>query len=267
MKNYDEFEDRQKELEKEAEHKHETLGILITWFFLVIGVLITGAATHFLTSKGMSNAPAYQNTIGADAGAWLTVLMLEGSLLGLLIGQQTFLKERDQRSLGKTAQYVIWGILAFNTLCAFLIWTGGWTKLPMLMQKYTTWAFPVLICGTILLWKEIWSRRRHGKERMLALETSARVNETWRQQYRDNQERYQKAVKEISGSEEIQQLRRALAREDVITDLAKQARMEPHELKALINKPPRRFQPDTVDAEIIEDEQLMNGVEKETRPN
>ncbi|HKX28196.1 MAG TPA: hypothetical protein VJ302_10910, partial [Blastocatellia bacterium] len=219
MKNYDEFEDKQKELEKEAEHKHETLGIVINWAFLIVGVLITGAATHFLTSKGMSNAPAYQNTIGADAGAWLTVLILEGSLLGLLIGQQTFLKERDQRSIATAAQYVIWVILALNTLCAFLIWTNGWAKLPLAMQKYTTWAFPVLICGAVLLWKEIWSRRRHGKQRMLALETSAKVNEIWREQYRENTDRYQRAVKEVSGSEEIRQMRLALAREDVITDL------------------------------------------------
>jgi hypothetical protein len=217
----------------------------------------------------MGNAPVYQNTIGADAGAWLTVLILEGSLIGLLIGQQTFLKERDQREIAQIAQYVILAILAVNTLCAFVAWTRGGATLPAWMQVYTTWAFPLLICGAVLLWKEIWSRRRRGKQQMLALETSAKLNETWRQQYRENQEAYQKAVKQVSGSDEIANLRLALAREDVIKDLAKQNGWQPEQIKALLaKKPQRRFQPETVDGELIEDEQLMNGVERQAgRPN
>lgn len=261
MHNYDEFEDAQKELEQKAEKDYEGMGVIITWLFLLVGVAITGAATHFLTGQATVHAPIYKQFIGSQNAAWLTVFILEGSLIGLLIGQQTFFKEHDQRWLAKIAQYVVWGVLAFNTLCAFVVWSKGWKELPKPLSLYCTWALPVLICGAILLWKELWTRRRKGKQQALALETSARANELWRRQYAANTEAYQKAVSKVSLSEEVQSLREALARRDVLKDLAKQHNVEEADIERLLSAQPKRrlFQPPTVDADYQEIEEPKRG--------
>lgn len=260
MNNYDEFEDQQKALEEESDTKHELLGILFNWTFLSVGVAITAAATHFLTNRGMHNATIYKQFLGPNAGAWFTVAILEGSLIGLLVGQQTFLKERDQRNIAKFAQYIIWGVLTFNTLAAFAVWTSGWQELPSVLAYYTVWGLPLLICGAILLWKELWTRRRAGKKQMLALETNAKVEELWRQQYESNTRAYQQAVKKVSLSREVQQIREALAKQDVIADLAKQHNMAPHELEGLVDARPRELYSHTVDSLPDEPPKYVNGV-------
>ena len=239
MNNYDEFEDKQKALEDKADSAYEGTGIIINWAFLLVGIAITGAATHFLTSAATRNAPIYQQFLGADNAAWLTVAILEGTLIGLLVGQQSFFKEQDQRSLARVGQYIVWLILAFNTVCAFVVWNKGAAALPRPMELYAVWGLPVIVCGAILLWKEMWTRRRAGKQTALALATNAEVNALWRKQYVANTAAYQKAVQKVSLSPDIQLLREALAKEDVIADLAKQHNMDVSELKQILERNPR----------------------------
>ena len=121
MQTYKDFQSTQSQYERDANDKHEVSGIIIHWFFLLIGAAISAGASYYIGHRGLSGNTFYQRFIGAENAALLVVVALDGTFLALVYGLATFLKTTQQRELASRALFVVKVVLCLNILAAFLL--------------------------------------------------------------------------------------------------------------------------------------------------
>jgi len=181
MKDFERYKRRAERITAASEHSGNGLGHTIAWVMILIGVVVTGLQTHALALKGMSGSLLYASWL--EIASWFPVVLLEGTAIGLIIGRLYTFKGREQRRLGHTASFIVWGSLAFNTIAQFAYSAGG--ELPELLVNYTRYVLPLCIVCVPYLWKWLLDLHPDSQERIATLEVEAEYNAQWRQIQRE----------------------------------------------------------------------------------
>ena len=218
MQSYQDYLQKQTEFEQRADTKHETTGALAHWLFLLIGAAISAGASYFIGHRGMAGNDFYESTIGAKNAAWLVVFALDGSFLALCYGMASFLKSNEQRELAGRALTILKVILCLNIFAAFLLIQKAST-LPWI-EKYTVYGSPLVIGGVLWLWSSLYAKRRQNVMMANALDTQAKRDAAWAQQYLDDQQRNRTAYNLAATSPAMNTLRNAAARRKAIEAVA-----------------------------------------------
>lgn len=233
MNDYKQFQKQQGEFEKDANTKHETTGIVVHWFFLLVCAAISAGASYLIGHRGLSGNPFYERFIGAQNAALLVVVALDGSFLALLAGMATFLKTTEQRALARRALVVIKLILIVNVVGAFLISQSAAT-LPII-STYMVYGSPLVIGATLWLWSSLFSKRRKNQMMANALDTIALRDQLWAQQYITDQQRNKTAYDLVASSPAMAALRSEGARRKAIEDVATQFGLSFDEAEVIYN--------------------------------
>lgn len=231
MNDYQQYQNSQASFEKAADEKHETAGLAVHWFFLLLGAVVSAGASYFIGHKGMAGNPFYDRIFGAKNAAMLVVLLLDGTFLALCLGLASFLKSEAQRALARRALVAVKVILCLNVLAAFLLVQQA-AAMPII-DAYVTYGAPLVVGGTIWLWSSLFSARRKNLMMANALDTQAKRDALWAGQYLADQERNRQAYNAIAASPAVIALRNEAARRKVIEDIAAQFSLRFEEAEAI----------------------------------
>jgi hypothetical protein len=218
MQTYQDYQAKQSQFERDANDRHEAVGALIHWFFLLIGAAISAGASYFIGHRGLSGNAFYARFIGAENAALLVVVALDGTFLALCYGMATFLKTTQQRELASKALFAVKLILCANILAAFLLVQKA-AVLP-LVELYAVYGAPLVIAATLWLWSSLFARRRNNIMQAAALDTIAARDRLWAEQYLQDQARNRAAYNLAADSPAMNALRNEAARRKAIEDVA-----------------------------------------------
>lgn len=181
MKDFDKYLQRSQQIAHKARTSGNGLGFTIAWLMIVVGVIVTAIQTHSLSYNGMRGSELYDDWL--SVAAWLPVVLLEGTAVGLTLGRLYFFKGTTQRRVGYVASFVVWGVLAFNTIVRFAVGNGGALPAPMLF--YVRYILPLSIVAVPYLWKWLLDLHPESQERIAALEVEAEYANQWRALHRE----------------------------------------------------------------------------------
>jgi hypothetical protein len=226
LKQYEDYQKKLDDVEKQEDQSSDAAEMNIPAFYLIIGAVISGAATYYLNEAGMRGSPLFERTIGAQNGALLVLAILEGSFLALTLAGHRILKSKPQRSVGKFAIYGLEGVLSVNIIVASLLLSGAATAaLTPLIRLYATFGAPLTVIGALWLWTYLVIHRRKTMMRDRMLDDAAEVERLWAEQHRLDQERYRETYQRASASPEAQAIREEIAGRAVLDQLARQGRL------------------------------------------
>lgn len=181
MKDFDKYLQRSQQIAHKARTSGNGLGFTIAWLMIVVGVIVTAIQTHSLSYNGMRGSELYDDWLAV--AAWLPVVLLEGTAVGLTLGRLYFFKGTTQRRVGYVASFVVWGVLAFNTIVRFAVGNGGALPDPLLF--YVRYILPLSIVAVPYLWKWLLDLHPESQERIAALEVEAEYANQWRELHRE----------------------------------------------------------------------------------
>lgn len=181
MKDFDKYLQRSQQIAHKARTSGNGLGFTIAWLMIVVGVIVTAIQTHSLSYNGMRGSELYDDWLAV--AAWLPVVLLEGTAVGLTLGRLYFFKGTTQRRVGYVASFVVWGVLAFNTIVRFAVGSGGALPDPLLF--YVRYILPLSIVAVPYLWKWLLDLHPESQERIAALEVEAEYANQWRELHRE----------------------------------------------------------------------------------
>ncbi|MCI0388434.1 MAG: hypothetical protein MOB07_06670 [Acidobacteria bacterium] len=199
MKDFEKYKQRAQRISAAAERSGGGLGRILAWLMIIAGVVVTGVQTHALAYNGMRGSMLYRDWL--DVAAWLPVLLLEGTAVGLILGRLYWFKGTEQRRLGHLASFVVWGALAFNTVAQFTMSNGGGVPDPLLF--YVRYILPLSIVAVPYLWKWILDLEPDSQERIATLEVEAAYNSQWREIQRDQNDQVIAAYREGMNSPRV----------------------------------------------------------------
>lgn len=220
MNDYKQYQEAQSTYEKAANEKHEGIGLLVHWLFLVAGAAVSAGASFFIGHRGLAGNAFYDRFIGAQNAAFLVVFLLDGTFLALNLGLASFLKSEKQRLFARTALVIVKLILCVNILAAFLMVQSA-AAVPIISQ-YVTYGSPLVVGGVIWLWSELFSNRRKNQMMAAALDVQAQRDSIWAKQYITDQHRNRQAYEIAASSPQMAALRQEVARRKAIEDIAAQ---------------------------------------------
>lgn len=201
MKDFDAHLKKSKKIAESAEAKGNLAGQVIPWLMISVGVVVTGIQTHELAYNGMKGSQLYAEWL--DIAAWLPVILLEGTAIGLTAGRLYFFKSTEQRRLGLLSSFGIWAILAVNTIAQFVLGSAG--SLPAPFIFYTRYVLPLTIVAVPYLWKWLLDLHPDSQERIATLEVNAEYSAKWRGIQRQHNEQIIEAYEEALQSDEVKQ--------------------------------------------------------------
>jgi len=208
MKDYEKYQKRSREIEDAAQQGGNLLGTVIPWLMIAVGVVVTAIQTHSLGYHGMSGSDLYAGWL--DVAAWLPVVLLEGTAVGLTLGRLYFFKGTEQRKLGHVASFAVWGVLAFNTVAQFVAGNGG--TLPSPLQFYVRYILPLSIVAVPYLWKWLLDLHPDSQERIATLDVNAKYREQWRRVQEEQNTELIDAYREAMDSQEVKAAVKSLVR-------------------------------------------------------
>jgi hypothetical protein len=264
MKDFDKYLKRSNELTEKARNSGNGLGHTISWLMILVGVVVTAIQTHSLAYNGMKGSILYKDWL--EVAAWLPVILLEGTAIGLTLGRLYFFKSISQRSLGHLASFAVWLVLAFNTVAMFSVSYVGAMPAPLIF--YTRYILPLAIVAVPYLWKALLDRHPDSLERINALETEAEYNAQWRSVQKEQNETLVAVYRQAAESPEVKQAVEGLIRKAAITHAAQiigmvdmhdtqQAARQLEEERAQLNPAPERRRP------VWRGGQMINGQDQE----
>jgi hypothetical protein len=201
MKDFEKYQQRSKQIATAAATTGNTLGTVIPWLMIMVGVVVTAIQTHSLSYRGMSGSDLYAGWL--EVAAWLPVVLLEGTAVGLTLGRLYFFKGTEQRNLGYVASFAVWGVLAFNTVAMFVTGNGGALPAPLLF--YTRYVLPLSIVAVPYLWKWLLDLHPDSQERIATLEVEAQYAAQWREIQKQQNAQLIGAYQDAIGSQEVKQ--------------------------------------------------------------
>ena len=201
MKDFEKYQQRSKQIADKARTSGDTLGTVIPWLMIAVGVIVTAIQTHSLSYRGMGGSDLYAGWL--DVAAWLPVVLLEGTAIGLILGRLYFFKGTEQRKLGYVASFAVWGVLAFNTVAQFVVGNGG--ALPAPLQFYVRYVLPLSIVAVPYLWKWLLDLHPDSQERIATLEVEAEYSAQWRDIQREQNSQLIGAYRDAIDSQEVKQ--------------------------------------------------------------
>jgi hypothetical protein len=216
MKDFDKYLKRSNALAEKARNSGNGLGHVVSWLMILVGVVVTAIQTHSLAYNGMKGSILYKDWL--DLAAWLPVILLEGTAIGLTLGRLYFFKSVSQRSLGHLASFAVWAVLAFNTVAMFSVSYVG--AMPGPLTFYTRYILPLAIVAVPYLWKALLDRHPDSLERIAALEVEAEYNAQWRSVQRDQNETLVEAYRKAAESPAVKQAVEGLVEKAAITRAA-----------------------------------------------
>lgn len=199
MKDFEKYQQRSERIAAQAENAGGTLGTVVPWVMIAVGVVVTAIQTHSLSVNGMRGSELYAEWL--EIAACLPVGLLEGTAIGLILGRQYFFKGKDQRKVGHGASFAVWAVLAFNTLVMFA--SGGNGELPKPLLFYTRYVLPLSIVAVPYLWKWLLDLHPDSQERIAILDVDATYAEQWREIQRTQNNQMVKAYKDAIDSPEV----------------------------------------------------------------
>lgn len=204
MKDFEAYQQRARRLAESARHAGGTLGTVIPWTMILVGVIVTATQTHALSLRGMRGSDLYAGWL--DVAAWLPVALLEGTAVGLILGRLRFFKGTAQRRLGHAASFAVWAVLAFNTVAMFVassssLMGGGDFPAPLLF--YVRYVLPLSIVAVPYLWKWLLDLHPDSQERIAALEVEAEYAQQWREIQREQNTQLIEAYRVAIDSREV----------------------------------------------------------------
>jgi hypothetical protein len=260
VKEYKEYQARLKEIGDEEDRGSSWMEDWGPVAFLIIFALISMAATYYLNEAGMRDSPFYARTIGRENAAYLVTAILEGSFLVLTLWGHKILKSQPQRSVGNFALLVLKIALSLNILVAFMMLIGLRQGIMPFVETYAQWGAPFTVVGAGWFWAFIVTRRRKTILRNQMLDASAEIEQLWSAQHKIDQTRYREAYQEISGSAEMDELRRRIAERQAIAQIAQQCQISLDEAEALYNQMIDRRRRLTGNAQVPLPESMSNRV-------
>lgn len=201
MKDFDKYQQRSRQIADKARTGGDTLGTVTPWLMIAVGVIVTAIQTHSLSYRGLSGSGLYAGWL--DVAAWLPVVLLEGTAVGLTLGRLYFFKGTEQRKLGHAASFAVWGVLAFNTVAQFVVGNGG--ALPAPLQFYVRYVLPLSIVAVPYLWKWLLDLHPDSQERIATLEVEAEYSAQWRDIQREQNSQLISAYRDAIDSQEVKQ--------------------------------------------------------------
>jgi hypothetical protein len=205
MKDFEKYQQRSKQIAAQALHSGKTLGAVIPWLMITVGVLVTAIQTHALSLRGLRGSELYATWL--ELAAWLPVVLLEGTATGLILGRLYFFKGTRQRQVGYVASFAVWAVLAFNTLAVFVAGSG---ELPAPLLFYTRYVLPLSIVAVPYLWKWLLDLHPDSQERIATLEVEAEYAAQWRAIQRQQNEQLVAAYQEAADSPEVKEAVKSL---------------------------------------------------------
>lgn len=206
MKDFDKYLQRSQRIASNARNSGNGLGFAIAWLMIVVGVVVTAIQTHSLSYNGMRGSELYADWL--SVAAWLPVVLLEGTAIGLTLGRLYFFKGTEQRRVGYVASFVVWGVLAFNTIARFAVGNGGALPDPLLF--YVRYILPLSIVAVPYLWKWLLDLHPESQERIAALEVEAEYDQQWRTIQREQNEQMISAYRNAMDRPEVKRAVEAL---------------------------------------------------------
>jgi hypothetical protein len=201
MKDFAKYQQRSKQIAAKAEKSGGTMGVVIPWLMILVGVVVTAIQTHSLAYRGMRGSALYADWL--DVAAWLPVVLLEGTAIGLILGRLYFFKGTAQRKVGHAASFAVWSVLAFNTIAMFVVGNGG--QLPDPLLFYVRYILPLSIVAVPYLWKWLLDLHPDSQERIATLEVEAEYSAQWRDIQRQQNEQLVSAYRDAVDSQEVKQ--------------------------------------------------------------
>jgi hypothetical protein len=236
VKEYKDYQERLKEIGKEEAQSSSWIEDWGPVAFLIIFAFISMAATYYLNEAGMRDSPFYARTIGRENAAYLVTAILEGSFLVLTLCGHKILKSQPQRSAGNFASLVLKIVLSLNILVTFMMLIGLRQGVMPFVETYAQWGAPCTVVGAGWFWAFIVTRRRKTILRNQMLDASAEIEQLWSDQHKLDQTRYREAYQDISGSAEMDELRRRIAERQAIAQIAQQCHISLDEAEALYDQ-------------------------------
>lgn len=206
MKDFEKYKQQSKQLAEKARTSGNTLGTVIPWLMISVGVVVTAIQTHALSYKGMRGSDLYAGWL--DIAAWLPVALLEGTAIGLILGRLFFFKGTAQRKVGYVASFVVWAVLAFNTVAVFVVGSSGDLPAPLLF--YTRYVLPLSIVAVPYLWKWLLDLHPDSQERIAALEVEAEYAAQWRAIQRQQNNQFISAYQDAAESQVVKEAVKSL---------------------------------------------------------
>jgi len=224
MKDFDKYLARSQSISDSVEKSGNGLGMAVSWVMIGVGVIVTAIQTHGLAYGGMKGSKLYEDWLAI--AAWLPVVLLEGTAIGLTLGRLYFFKGSEQRKLGFAASFGVWAVLAANTLAQFAIGysDGGWfgsSELPAPLLFYTRYILPLSIVAVPYLWKWLLDLSPDSQERIAILEAQSQYNSQWRDIQREQHDQVIAAYREAQGSPEVKNAVKRMTAKAALTRAAK----------------------------------------------
>ena len=201
MRDFDQYQQKSKKIAADANAKGGTMGAVIPWLMILVGVIVTAIQTHSLAYHGMRGSVLYADWL--EVAAWLPVALLEGTAIGLILGRLYFFKGTEQRKLGHIASFVVWAVLAFNTVAMFVTANGG--ELPAPLLFYVRYVLPLSIVLVPYLWKWLLDLHPDSQERIATLEVEAEYSAQWRAIQRQQNDQLIGAYRDAVDSREVKE--------------------------------------------------------------
>lgn len=199
MKDFAKYQQRSKQIAAKAETSGATMGVVIPWLMIAVGVVVTAIQTHSLALNGMRGSALYAGWL--EVASWLPVVLLEGTAIGLILGRLYFFKGTEQRKLGYAASFAVWAVLAFNTIAMFIVGNGA--EMPAPLVFYVRYVLPLSIVAVPYLWKWLLDLHPDSQERIATLEVEAEYAAQWRQIQRQQNAQLVGAYREAVDSQEV----------------------------------------------------------------
>lgn len=201
MKDFEKHQQKSKEISAKAETSGATMGVVIPWAMIVVGVVVTAIQTHSLALNGMRGSALYAGWL--EVASWLPVVLLEGTAIGLILGRLYFFKGTEQRKLGYGASFAVWVVLAFNTVAMFIVGNGA--EMPAPLVWYVRYILPLSIVAVPYLWKWLLDLHPDSQERIATLEVEAKYAAQWRQIQKQQNDQLIGAYQDAIDSQEVKQ--------------------------------------------------------------
>ena len=201
MKDFEKHQQKSKEIARKAETSGGTMGVVIPWLMILVGVVVTAIQTHSLALNGMRGSALYAGWL--DIAAWLPVILLEGTAIGLILGRLYFFKGTEQRKVGYAASFAVWAVLAFNTIAMFVVGNNG--SLPDPLLFYVRYVLPLSIVAVPYLWKWLLDLHPDSQERIATLEVEAKYAAQWRDIQKQQNDQLIGAYQDAIDSQEVKQ--------------------------------------------------------------
>jgi hypothetical protein len=204
MRDLDHYQNEMNEIENSASTDKKN-GNWFAWVMMAVGVCVTGLMTFSLAYRGMLDAAVWTGLTGF--GAFLTVILLEGSAIALTYGKQHWFHSTEQRELAGFASTAIWIVLALTTVTHFAL--GGYTIVALhgLMSFYASYVLPLAIVGIPFLWKMLYDRNPDSMIKVAILESEAKFRSRLIQIREKENDFLLQALEESLHTEAVQQAR------------------------------------------------------------